>query len=80
MYKNTFGKSMNMNAEIVNGSCPICTENSIFISLCINRYRCTTCGTDLEQKINGVISYIPIRSSGQKVEFKLVDINKENGT
>ena len=22
-------------------------------------YRCLTCGTDLEQKVNGVISYIP---------------------
>jgi len=22
-------------------------------------YRCMTCGTDLEQKVNGVIKYIP---------------------
>ena len=71
MYKNIFGKGISMNAEIVNGLCPSCTENSIFISLCVNRYRCTTCGTDLEQKINGVISYIPIQSSGGNIELKL---------
>ena len=71
MYKNIFGKGMSMNAEIVNGLCPSCTENSIFISLYVNRYRCTTCGTDLEQKINGVISYIPIQSSGKNIELKL---------
>ena len=71
MYKNIFGKGMSMNAEIVNGLCPSCAENSIFISICTNRYRCTTCGTDLEQKINGVISYIPVRTSGQHVELKL---------
>ena len=71
MYKNIFGKGMSMNAEIVNGLCPSCTENSIFISLCVNRYRCTTCGTDLEQKINGVISYIPIQFSGKNIELKL---------
>jgi len=71
MNKNIFGKGMSMNAEIVNGLCPTCAENSIFVSLCVNRYRCTTCGADLEQKINGVISYIPVGSSGQNIELKL---------
>ena len=78
MNKNIFGKGMSMNAEIVNGLCPTCAENSIFVSLCVNRYRCTTCGADLEQKINGVISYIPIQTSGHHVELKM-HVNKENG-
>ena len=60
-----------MSTEIVNGLCPSCTENSVFVSICVNHYRCTTCGTDLEQKINGVISYIPVRASGQDIELKL---------
>ena len=25
-----------------------------------DHYRCITCGSDLEQKINGVIKYIPV--------------------
>ena len=69
--KSFFGKGISMSTEIVNGLCPSCTENSVFVSICVNHYRCTTCGTDLEQKINGVISYIPVRASGQDIELKL---------
>ena len=31
----------------------------MLISLTKDFYRCITCGSDLEQKINGVIKYIP---------------------
>jgi uncharacterized protein (DUF983 family) len=54
---------MNLSAEIVNGICPTCSENSVLISIYAHNYRCTTCGQDMEQKINGVISYIPITSA-----------------
>ena len=75
MYKNIFGKGINMNAEKVNALCQSCDEYSIFISICINQYRCTSCNTDLEQKINGVISYIPIQSSRQKTKIKVFSNN-----
>ena len=32
----------------------------MLVSLTKDHYRCITCGSDLEQKINGVISYLPI--------------------
>ena len=76
MYKkDLFGRGISMSTEIVNGLCPSCTEHSIFISVCTNQYRCTSCGTDLEQRINGVISYIPIQSSGQRNKTKLFSDN-----
>ena len=31
----------------------------MLVSLSKDFYRCITCGSDLEQKINGVIKYIP---------------------
>ena len=61
--KGMWGKGMQFNAEIVNGVCPTCSKNSVLISLHANNYRCTTCGQDMEQKINGVITYIPITSA-----------------
>jgi len=61
--KGVWGKAMTFDAEIVNGVCPTCSQNSVLISLRANNYRCTTCGQDMEQKINGVISYIPITSA-----------------
>ena len=61
--KGVWGKAMNISAEIVNGVCPTCSENSVLISICAHNYRCTNCGQDMEQKVNGVISYIPISSA-----------------
>ena len=66
--------------EIVNGKCPHCKFNVVLISLASDHFRCTSCGTDLEQKINGKISYIPIMSSSNKNNIKLeVSIDGQEG-
>ena len=57
--------------EIVNGRCPHCNFEVILVSLASDHFRCTTCGTDLEQKINGKISYIPAMSSLEKDNIRL---------
>ena len=33
---------------------------TMLVSLTRDHYRCITCGSDLEQKVNGVIKYIPM--------------------
>ena len=48
-----------IQTEIVNGRCPTCTAETVLVSIWPNLFRCMTCGTDLEQKVNGKISYIP---------------------
>ena len=50
---------MRIQAEIVNGKCPTCEEYTMLVGLTKEFYRCMTCGTDLEQHVNGVICYIP---------------------
>jgi len=57
--------------EIVNGLCPACNFNVVLVSLANDHFRCTTCGSDLEQKINGKISYIPIMSNNEKDKILL---------
>ena len=57
--------------EIVNGRCPHCNFDVILVSLASDHFRCTTCGTDLEQKVNGKISHIPAMSSLEKHNIKL---------
>ena len=69
--KGVWGKAMNISAEIVNGVCPTCSQNSVLISICAHNYRCTTCGQDMEQKVNGVISYIPISSASEGTSISL---------
>ena len=53
------GKNFKITAEIVNGICPTCEEYTPLVGLTKQFFRCLTCGADLEQHVNGVISYIP---------------------
>ena len=64
--KGRFGGGVIFKTQVVNGTCPTCTSNTIFISLSPEFFRCTNCGADLEQKVNGVIQYIPAVSLGGK--------------
>ena len=75
--KGIFGKGFNIKAEVTDGQCPLCETKTVFVSLYQNFYRCMNCGGDTEQKVNGVITYIPtaITGIGPTPEIKLVDPN-----
>ena len=53
------GKNFKITAEIVNGICPTCDEYTPLVGITKQFFRCLTCGSDLEQKVNGKISYLP---------------------
>jgi ribosomal protein S27E len=53
---------MKLQAEIVNGKCPTCHEMTILVGLSKEYFRCISCGADLQQHVNGKISYIPTLS------------------
>ena len=53
---------MKIHAEIVNGVCPTCQEFTMLVGVTKTFYRCMNCGADLEQFVNGKISYIPTLS------------------
>ncbi len=50
---------MKVTAEVVNGKCPTCSEFTMLVGLSNELYRCMNCGADLEQHVNGKISYLP---------------------
>ena len=52
-------KFFKFKSEVVTGKCPTCEESTMLVSIATDYYRCMTCGADLEQHINGKISYIP---------------------
>ena len=56
-------KNFRVTAEVVNGKCPTCNELTMLVGLDKAFYRCMPCGTDLEQHVNGKISYLPILTS-----------------
>ena len=59
--------TIDVAAQVVNGHCPMCLEESIFVSVYKTIYRCTSCGGDIEQKINGKISYMPCVTLEDKI-------------
>jgi len=73
--KDFFGGRMRLQTEIVNGVCPSCNTPAVLVSLFKRHYRCVTCGADLEQKVNGVISYIPRGNPNARMVLE-----KDNGT
>ena len=56
-FRKTF---IRIKPEITNGICPHCEDTSSFVSIVNDNYRCMNCGFDVEQKINGVIRYLPV--------------------
>ena len=50
---------MKIQTEVVKGICPTCSEDTMLVGLTNELYRCMNCGADLEQHVNGKISYLP---------------------
>ena len=73
MNKRPFGKTFDVAAQVVNGICPMCTEESIFVSVHKTIFRCTTCGSDIEQKVNGKISYMPHINHKDSINIRQFD-------
>tara|TARA_R110002012_G_scaffold9965_3_gene46380 strand:- start:121 stop:369 length:249 start_codon:yes stop_codon:yes gene_type:complete len=71
--KDKFGGHLRIQTEVVNGVCPTCHNEAVLVSLFKGHYRCITCGSDLEQKVNGVISYIPMGNPNTKMIFDETD-------
>ena len=49
-----------IQAEVVNGKCPTCDEFTMLVGLTPELYRCMNCGSDLQQHVNGKITYLPV--------------------
>ena len=66
-------KTFKIEAQIVKGECPTCSQITTLVGISSQFFRCMECGGDLEQHINGKISYLPImsaRNDGGKVFVK----------
>ncbi len=53
------GKTIRFQTEVVSGICPTCDEHTMLVGITQEMYRCITWGSDLQQHVNGKISYIP---------------------
>jgi len=46
--------------DVVQGKCEECDEHTVLVSIVSDYYRCTNCGYDMRQYINGSIKYLPL--------------------
>ena len=53
-------KYIKFKPEITPGLCPHCHTPTSFVSIVNDYYRCTNCGDEVQQYVNGVIKYLPI--------------------
>ena len=70
---------MKVSAEVVKGKCPTCEEFTMLVGLTKEIFRCMNCGSDLEQHVNGKISYLPHISSPADKDYVAVVKEWEDG-
>ena len=52
--------------DTVHGHCPHCGEESILVAIVTDYYRCTICGEDTKQYMNGSIKYLKITKEDEE--------------
>ena len=52
--------------DTVSGICPECEEDTILIAIVTDYYRCTNCGYDVRQYVNGSIKYLKLDNEDKK--------------
>jgi uncharacterized protein (DUF983 family) len=52
--------------DTVHGLCEECEEEAILVAIVSDFYRCTNCGHDTKQHINGRIRYMQLTDTDKK--------------
>ena len=52
--------------DTVQGVCEECNEDTILVAIVTEFYRCTNCGADTKQHINGSIRYLKLDESDKQ--------------
>ena len=63
--------------DTVMGTCSECEEDTILVAIVSEFYRCTSCGSDNKQHINGSINYLKL--SEEDKEFLKKESKLRNG-
>ena len=63
--KKTLMETIMLSNQIdtVMGTCSECEEDTVLVAIVSDYYRCTNCGFDNRQHVNGKISYLKLTES-----------------
>jgi len=62
--------------DTVHGFCEECEEDTILVAIVTDYYRCTNCGFDTKQHVNGRIRYMQLSETDKKY---IKDYTERNG-
>ena len=54
------------SVRTVSGHCPECGDETLLVAIVTDYYRCTSCGEDTRQYINGSIKYLKITKEDEE--------------
>jgi len=54
------------NIDTVSGHCEYCGQECILVAIVPDFYRCTNCGEDTKQYINGSIKYLKLNDNDKE--------------
>jgi len=50
----------------VSGHCPECGDETLLVAIVTDYYRCTSCGEDTRQYVNGSIKYLKLTKEDEE--------------
>ena len=63
--------------DTVHGICPHCEEDTLLVAIVTDYYKCTVCGKETRQYVNGSIKYLKLdendRQFVQNIKLKETD-------
>ena len=52
--------------DTVHGICPHCEEDTLLVAVVSDFYKCTNCGEETRQYVNGSIKYLQLNSNDRE--------------
>ena len=62
--------------DTVHGECPKCHEDTLLVAIVTDFYRCTMCGEETRQYVNGSIKYLKLDDADREFIEKQKEIAK----
>ena len=65
--------------DTVHGICPHCGEDTLLVAIVTDYYRCTVCGEDTKQYVNGSIKYLKLDEKDHEFVQKTKELDEKDG-
>jgi len=65
--------------DTVQGECPHCGDYTLLVAIVTDYYKCTHCGEETRQYINGSIKYLRLDESDREFIQKSKELDKKDG-